>query len=161
LSGSGSLGASVTLISSRLTGFYKRGFPVLWFGIALVVASLSIHIGQPALLGPVALMVLIGYLFMRGLLFDLADKVYDAGDALMVKQGGREDRIPLDNVMNVNCTPFMNPPRVTLRLVRPGRLGANVSFVPAGPRALSPFAPNAIAEGLIERAYAARMRSAR
>jgi hypothetical protein len=149
----------MTLISSRLTGFYKRGFPVLWFGIlgaVLGVAFLSMKPAPPLLLLPIALMAVIGWLFMRAVLFDLADAVYDAGDALVVKQRGQEARIPLANVMNVSSTQCMNPPQLTLRLVEPGHLGANVSFIVGGRRTFNPFAPSPIAEALIERAYAAR-----
>ena len=32
--------------------------------------------------------------------------------------------------MNVGSMPFMNPPRVTLQLVRPGAFGEQVAFSP-------------------------------
>jgi hypothetical protein len=154
----------MTLISSRLTGFYKRGFPVLWFSIIaaiLGVAFLAAKPAPPLLLLPIALLAVIGWLFMRAVLFDLADAVHDAGDALVVKRSGQEERIPLANVMNVSSTQCMNPPRLTLRLVHPGRLGPYVSFISGGRRAFNPFAPSPIAEALIERAYAARTRATR
>ena len=62
--------------------------------------------------------------------------------------------------MNVSATAHMSPPRVTLRLVKPCTLGSSISFAPKATPALNPFAKNAVAEDLMERAYAARTRNA-
>lgn len=63
-------------------------------------------------------------------------------------------------VMNVSSTTLANPPRVTLRLIEPCELGANVSFSPKAPFSLNPLAKNAVAKGLIERAFHARSKLA-
>jgi len=63
--------------------------------------------------------------------------------------------------MNVSSTPLMNPPRVTLRLVKPSGLGTYISFSPKSSVFSFPFSlKNVVAERLMERAYAARTKSA-
>lgn len=151
-------------ISSRNTFFLKRIFPVLWFGIiALVlVAQLTLirHSDRPpppvVFLAP-AILLLIGYFILRRLVFDLADAVYDEGDALRVRFGSEEERIPLADIINISCTTLTNPPRVTLTLRNPGRFGKEVTFSPPQ-RFLGAFRANPLVAELIERVDAARRR---
>lgn len=151
-------------ISSRWTYFHKRIFPLLWFGfLALfVVVVLLAPRGQDPfepvfLLGPVA-MAVFGYFLMRSLIFDLVDEVVDAGDALIVRKAGEEARIALADIVNVDSTTLVNPPRITLTLRTPCRFGRKVAFLPPPHRRLwAPFAPNPIAEELVERVDRARL----
>jgi hypothetical protein len=150
-------------ISSRMTFFYKRIFPLVWFGFALVFLAGGIYAtlvgGRPPplpfLLMP-AIMLVIGYVVMRKLVFDLVDEVYDAGDALIVKNRGREERIALSDIMNVSYTTFSNPPRATLTLRGPGDGGREIIFCP--PVRFVPFAKSPIIGELIERIDSARRR---
>jgi hypothetical protein len=153
----------VTKISSKLTFANKRIFPILWFGsFAFVGGKLLVERTIPdqtiALL-PLAIMAVFGFIVMRFFVWDLADAVYDCGDHLLVRKGNREARIPLGDVMNVNSTTMSNPSRVTLRLVRPCPLGSIIVFSPKANRTLNPFAKNAVAENLLERAYSARTKN--
>jgi hypothetical protein len=93
---------------------------------------------------------------MKKLVWDLADEVYDCGDFLLVRKRDEEDRVPLSNVMNVNASTYVNPPRITLRLVTPGRFGNEIAFSPIAGFRLNPFAKNKIAEDLIVRVDRAR-----
>ena len=77
--------------------------------------------------------------------------------ALVVRNGSEEERIPLGNIMNVSASTNTNPPRITLRLVRPGRFGADVSFSPSSRISFNPFAKNPVAEDLIVRVDKARL----
>ena len=54
----------------------------------------------------------------------------------------------------------MNPPRITLRLVKSGRFGSEVSFLPVTGLRINRFAKNPIAEDLTVRAYEARTQRA-
>lgn len=103
-------------------------------------------------------MAVAGYVVMKKLIWDLADVVYDCGDYLIVRNRGQEDVVQLSNVMNVSATTYVNPPRITLRLVTPGRFGNEIAFSPETKFTLNPFAKNPIAEDLIVRAYEARTR---
>jgi hypothetical protein len=150
-------------ISSRYTFFLKRAFPVLWFGfLAIFVALLVAAPGTPLLLdlAAPALMAVVGFVLMKKLMWDLADEVLDGGDFLVVKHRGMEETIPLASIMNVNATMLVNPPRITLRLDAPGRFGNEVSFSPLRSFSLNPFARSAIADDLIVRVDAARLRRA-
>ena len=147
-------------ISSHLTFFSKWVVPLAWFGgLAFVMGQAMVTDSAEAdifaVLIPVVMIVL-GFLFFKTLLWDLADAVYDHGSYLQVRRGSVEDRISLDNVMNVSSTPMMNPPRVTLRLVKPCAFGTHVSFLPKSSLLSLGFSTPRIAEQLIERAYAAR-----
>jgi hypothetical protein len=152
-------------ISSGFTVVSKWVFPIFWFGFLAFFVGQTLLDGtakeDPAfLLGPL-FMAVVGFFVMRYLAWDLADSVHDCGSYLLVRRSGTEVRIPFENVMNVSSTVFVNPPRVTLRLIKPCDLGSDVSFSPRSSFSLNPFARNAVAEELIERAYAARTKSAR
>lgn len=149
-------------LSSRTTFWYKRVFPVIWFGfLALFIAvptfgSLTKGAAPPDLLFfivPVA-MAVFGYFVMKKFIFDLVDEVFDACDALLVKSGGRDDRIALSDIKNVNYTPMMSPPRVTLSLRKPSVFGDKVSF--CAPIQLIPLSNHPIIDELIDRIEAAR-----
>ncbi len=152
------------LLSSRWTFFYKRIFPLIWFGFLAigVIVALSVDRAHERfdpliLLGPVVMMG-VGYFIMRAFIFDLADEVVDAGDALVIRKSGNEVRIPLADIINVDCATFVNPPRITLTLRTPCRFGRKIAFSPPSQRLLrfNPFAPNPIGEELIDRVDRAR-----
>lgn len=152
-------------ISSRFTFINKWLFPIFWFGFLFffVIQSL-LHEPISADLLFIAvpvLMAVVGVFFFKALVWDLADAVYDQGTHLLVRRGGVEDRILFENIMNVSSTPFMNPPRITMRLVKPSVFGTNVSFSPkSSPLRFALLQSNPVAEKLIERAYAARTKHA-
>jgi hypothetical protein len=146
-------------ISSRSTFFTKRVFPILWFGfLGLFVAmflfkGFSGSVPIEALLGPL-FMAVFGYFLMKKLVFDLADEVLDAGDALIVRFGSEQERIPLSEIINVSYSYVQNPQRVTLTLRTPSQFGKEVSFSP--PARFLPLAKSPIVADLIERVDAAR-----
>jgi hypothetical protein len=147
-------------LSSQWTFFYKRMFPVIWFGfIALFVLLPWTNRRQtqgmplPVFIVPVV-MAVFGYLLFRRLLFDLVDEVWDDGHALIVRNGGVEQRIPLQTIINVGFSTMTRPERVTLRLREAGPLGADVTFMP--PARFMPFTRNPIIDELIERVDRAR-----
>ena len=154
-------------ISSRSTFFLKRLLPLLWLALLLVVvlastgaARLSGHAPPLALLlGAPLIVALFIYVLLRRLVLDLADAVFDEGDALRVRFGDEEERIPLANIINISFAGITNPPRATLTLREPCRFGREVTFAPIQPV----FGPllrtrNAIVSDLIERVDAARRR---
>jgi hypothetical protein len=150
----------MTRLSSRWTYFYKRVFPVMWFGfIALFVLLPWLNRHQaaalplPVFIAPVV-MGAFGYLLFRRLLFDLVDEMWDDGEALVARKGGVEQRIPLRTIINVGFSTMTRPERVTLRLREPGPLGQDVTFMP--PTRFSFLAHNPIIDQLIERVDLAR-----
>lgn len=152
-------------ISSRNTFFKKRVLPPLLFGVLAlgVVVPLVLTRGGPhappwpVFVAPAGVMVII-YAVLRKLVFDLADEVVDEGDALRVRFGDEEERIPLGEIINVSYSGITNPPRITLTLRTAGRFGREVSFSPQQ-GFLSPlFRPNPLVNDLIERVDAARRR---
>lgn len=150
-------------ISSRWTFFNKRVFPVIWYGlIAIFILTSGLLNGKDGgefkvmfLVMPI-LMAGFGYFLMKRLVFDLVDEAWDAGDYLILKNKGIEETVRLDNIMNVSSTMLVNPPRVTLTLRTPGRLGKEITFSP--PPSMNPFKKSPIVEELIQRVDAARNR---
>lgn len=150
-------------ISSKTTFVYKRLFPIFWFGILLLVSlggSVSgLKTGQfppvPFFVIP-AIMAVFGYFLMKKLVFDLVDEVWDAGDALVVRNRNQEERISLSDIINVSYTPLINPPRVTLSLRRSSIFGDKISF--GAPVRFTPFSTSPVIDELIQRIDAARRR---
>jgi hypothetical protein len=149
-------------ISSGSTAFYKRGFPLLWFGMIAVFLVMVVISGEaqqnPIVLMMPCFMVIVGWVVMKRFIWDLADEVQDGGDFLLVSYKGREERIDLANIMNVSVSTNVNPPRITLRLVNPGSFGREIVFSPVSGFTLNPLARNTIADDLIERVDRARVR---
>jgi len=141
--------------------FALKWFLPLVFIVAGAVAPAALWASNPErippaiFLGPL-LMLVIGFVVMKQLVWGLADEVRDGGDYLVVTKGRIEERIPLSNIMNVSASTMVNPPRIELRLVEPNRLGDRIVFSPARSGTLNPFARNAIAEDLIVRVDRAR-----
>ena len=108
-------------------------------------------------MAPLAVAVIF-YVVLRRLVFDLADEVVDEGDALRVRFGDEEERIPLAEIINLSYAGITNPPRLTLTLRTAGRFGREITFSPQQ-SFLSPlFRPNPLVKDLIERVDAARRR---
>ncbi len=151
---------TVKRISSRMTLFYKYGFPAIWFGFLAfsIVATLSQGIAgkDPLFLIIPCVMILVGTLIFKRLVWGVADLVLDGGDYLLVKSRGIEERIALSNIMNVGSSSYTNPPRITLRLISPGSLGQEVAFLPSLPFSINPFARNTVADDLIFRVHNAK-----
>lgn len=149
------------LVSSKMTFFNKRVFPVIWFGFLIVFIGVSLFSGaarNAASLAPVlivpALMIAFGYFIMKKLVFDLVDEVWDDGNSLVVKNRGQQQRVALSDIKNVNYSPFVNPPRVTLALRRPTVFGDQITF--GAPVTLVPFSTSPVIADLIERVDLAR-----
>lgn len=152
------------MMLKRITGpstfFYKWLFPLLFFGFLCLFVSIAFF-GPPArprlvFLVPPLLMLVFGYLLMRKLVWDLADEVWDGGDHLVVVLSGQRETVPLANIMNVSASTLINPPRITLRLIHPGRLGQEIIFSPPRNSLFNPFARNTVADDLTERVFRAR-----
>jgi hypothetical protein len=149
----------VTRISSRLTTFHKRIFPLIWLlgaGGALFVAGI-IDVSRFGLAnsgGNLVMAVVFGIAgyFMIGFrVWDLVDEVYDCDDYLLVKNRGLEEAIPLSSVMNVSTTLMTSYPRVTLRLTEPSSFGKEIAFWPAELFSVNPFSRSSIVDDLIIR----------
>jgi hypothetical protein len=148
-------------ISSKMTFFYKRIFPVVMLGFLLLFVTGSLATQRSANPPPVVFFFLvagfiavISFFLFRKLIFDLVDEVWDAGDALIVRNKGQEERILLPDIINIGYTQFVNPPRVTLWLRTPSRFGEKVAFCP--PVGFSPFAESPIVDELVRRVDDAR-----
>ena len=153
----------MTRISSGWTRFHKKIFPLFWFGsLAVFAANALVNSRDNQLWWPfIAWAILIagiGFYFWKKLTWALADEVLDGGDFLLVRKGGDEERVPLSTVMHVDAPSYLRPQRITLRLVKPGKFGSELSFALPSRFSFSPFSKHPIAEDLIVRVDRARRR---
>jgi hypothetical protein len=141
-------------ISSSATVFYKRVFPAIWFGfIGLIffgslVGALKDGSGFGSSLFPLG-MAAFGFIIMKIFVWDLVDEVWDDGDSLVVRNNGREARVDLLNIININHSIFTNPPRVSLTLRAPCEFGRIVKFSP--PKRFFRFSEHPVVAELVER----------
>ena len=151
-------------ISSKTTYFHKRIFPIFVIGFPLVIVTLVSWANRnsrnpvplPVFLIPAFIGAFFFFVFKK-LIFDLVDEVWDAGDMLVVRNKGQEDRILLSDIINVSYSQFVNPPRVTLMLRTPSLFGDKVSFSP--PASIFPLSSSPIVDELIRRVDGARRRT--
>lgn len=142
-------------LSSPWTVVWKRGFPLLWFGV-LAAVLMTLLLSGAAAEGPIVLMMLVpigmavfGYIFMKVMVFDLMDAVYDEGDSLLFVNKGKEVRVALTDIRNISYAKMMNPPRVTVSLRVDTEFGRDLTFTP--PRNFLAFGKNTDIEDLIDR----------
>jgi hypothetical protein len=140
-------------VSSKMTFFYKRVLPVIWFGVVLLFIAIGLLSKAPFLIVAL-LMAVFGYWAMKKMMFNLADAVLDAGDALVVRSGGQEERIALSDIKNVSYSPYMNPPLVTLSVRRQTVFGDTIAF--CAPGSIVPLWSSPVIHDLIDRIDAAR-----
>ena len=150
-------------LSSKMTFYYKRVSPILFFGVVLLMFGFGL---LPVLRDrqvstvtfPVVLLLLavFAYRFMKKSVFNLADEVLDAGNALVVRGGGQEERIALSDIKNVNYSPYMSPPQVTLSVRRHTVFGETIAF--CAPVSMFPLRSSAVIDDLIDRIDAARQK---
>lgn len=155
-------------LSAPSTRSCKRAFPLFWFGGLATVLTLSgaafidpgawVSSGQLVSFAFPFVLIGIGSLFIfRMLIADLVDEVWLDGNELSVKSRGRQARIALADVMNVNVTSMTSPRRITLMLRTGSSFGHDITFIPAGSsRFVSMFEPDPIATELIGRVDALR-----
>jgi len=139
----------------------ERIFPVLFFGVVAMLFLVGLFrvvdsdpiLYLPFVIVPV-LMGIFSYQYIKKFSFNLVDEVLDVGDALLVRSGGREERIALADITNVNYLPYGNPSQVSLSLRRPSVFGDTIVF--CGPTRFMPLSSDPIIEKLIHRIDAAR-----
>jgi hypothetical protein len=147
-------------LTSKSTFFFKRVFPIIWFGflgVFIVIPSLASGKGNgPAVMFFIMpiIMAIFGYFIMKKLVFDLVDKVYDEGPTLLFRNKGKEVRVNLKDIRNVSYSTMVSPHRVTLSIRYKTELGDELSFSP--PMSFIPFKKNPDIEELIDRIDRAR-----
>lgn len=149
-------------LSSKWTFFYKKVFPAFWFGMLVVMAAIGFWASSaPGRQAPPPgiflvipfIMAAVGGFIMKNLVFDLLDEVWDEGDHLILVKGDIRETVPLSNIINVSETYMANPPRVTLLLREPCRLGREVVFSPVRGFQWNVFKRNPIAQELLQRVH--------
>jgi hypothetical protein len=144
------------LVSSKMTFFFKRVLPLMWcFGILLfVIVSASYDIEASTLALLIAAMIIFVFAFWLRV-SNLADEVVDAGNALVVRSGGQEERIALSDIKDIKYSPLtLGPARVRLSLRRHTVFGDAVAF--CAPVSMVPFWESPVIHDLIDRVDAAR-----
>ena len=130
----------------------------MWFAFLafVLVGSLSAGVSEYSfifLIVPI-MMAVFGYVLFKRLVWDLADEVYDNGDELIFRKGGKEQRVPLREIINIDYSHMSSPERVVVHVRSGGPLGKKLAF--SLPIRFNPFARSPIVRELIERVDRAR-----
>jgi len=152
-------------LSSNWTFFNKRIFPVIWFGslgvFTLILSAVLILGPQDSLPPNIAaffaapvVMGVFGFVVLKWQVWRLVDRVLDCGSYLLVQNGDIEEKVHLNNIINVSVSDFTAPQRITLLLKNESKLGTEISFCP--PVQFNPFARCVVADDLIARTVKAR-----
>jgi hypothetical protein len=139
--GTGAFG--MTRISSPSTVSYKRFYSALYVGLPLTGVlylglTLHSHHAPPNVIMPFLglplLLSVFGYWAMTRVL-KVADEVLDAGNALLVRRGGQEERIAFSDIKTVSYEPGgKTPANITLSTRLPTVFGSDriTFFAPQG-----------------------------
>ena len=144
-------------LSSRVTWFYKWGFPALWFGFLGVACWTGARHGAGVFLAPLpVLFALLGLFEFRKVQWRCADRVDDDGEFLLVRRHGRQHRLPLFELDDASFE--VRRPCGHIRLVLHGEtpLGKQILFIPTTTFWRNPFARHWLVEELASRAARAR-----
>ncbi len=151
--------SNMKILSSKKTFLFKKIFPVFWFGFLFVFLAVGFYdsknVDLAFMIMPFVMMIF-GFFLFKKVIWGLADEVRDCGEHLIVIRNGVEERIMLADIFNVSMSQFTNPPRISMRLRIPGKLGDEVEFMPVQEFRLNLFARNEIAEDLMKRTDLAR-----
>ncbi len=147
------------------TLFYKKVVPVAW--AAFVVALVGLTLWRlataapdfsPLELVPLMLVGVIAFAWTRLVAAGLVDEVLDGGDHLVVRQGGREQRVALAEIEVVKESRLIKqPPQIELVLTHPGSFGRVIAFVPTG-YSITPLIKSPLFYELQQRIAVARRR---
>jgi hypothetical protein len=138
----------------------------VWFGAAgilVVVATPAIvngslaQDGGSALGGLCALAALLFLGLWRARIHALADQVLDCGEYLEVRRGQIRENIPFASIRGVSGSSFASFGRLTIRLITPTRLGAEIDFMPHAHLWSNPQEIHRFAAALTARANRARV----
>lgn len=127
----------MTKISSQLTFFYKKIFPLLFIGGCIFFLftaltspeSIKNDSSLPVWVFPLFMFGILTMLFIK-FLHPLADEVYEDGYNIWIKRGKIEIKIPFENIQNINHEKSSKPNRVTLSCRNVTQLGNEISFLP-------------------------------
>jgi hypothetical protein len=143
---------------SGSTFYFKKLFPSIWFGFLafFLITSLAAGAANESLMFLVVpvFMAVFGFFFFKKKLWDLADEVYDEGESLLFRKGGKEQRVQLKDIINISYAQMNSPERVVLQVRSDGAIGKELAFNP--PMRFNPFSKNPIITELIERVDRAR-----
>jgi len=104
------------------------------------------------------IMAIFVYKLFKNMVWDLVDEVYDNGEELVFRNGSKEQRVPLRDIINVSYSRMSSPERVEVLVRNGGPLGRELVFTPqhASQSMWNPFARSPIVDDLIKRVDRAR-----
>jgi hypothetical protein len=151
------------IISFRNAALFKRGILLSAVSVLACVAAPSAVDGSlfrepiPSVGALCMLSAFFVYLLLKTQVHRLADEVIDCGDYLEVRRGNIREHVVLANIAAVNVS-GSGLHRITLRLVKPIKLGAQIDFLPQAGLWSNPQAIHRLALHLNDRAAQARAR---
>jgi len=140
-----------TFLFKKVLPFLLIAWPVFTIGLDGTYEEGAQELAVPVLVAAAACGLVFWYMC------HFADEVLDQGDHLLVSRRGKQDRVSMSEIMNVDSnTTVAAVPVITLHLAKPGKFGPEIVFLPVTKFALRFGGKNAVAEQLIERTYRSR-----
>ena len=133
------------------TTYFKKIFPIFWFGFLafFLVSGILTGIESPMFIIVPFVMSVMGYFLFKKLVWDLADEVYDKGDELLFRKGNKEQRVKLKDIINIDYSHMNSPERVVVHVRTSGKIGNELAF--SLPVRFNPFSKSPLVRELIER----------
>ena len=119
-------------LSSSLTIWWYKRWGLLLIGAAFLVGTAALAISAargtmasgwlivPPILAPLV------WIYLRRFVLPLADEVFDAGDALLVRRGPQTSHVAFGDITSIDYSLIFDPPRITVRTVA----AAEFTFMP-------------------------------
>jgi len=138
---------------SGSTFYFKKLFPSVWFGflaVFIISAASSGAMNESFMFMVVpTFMAIFGFIFFKKVLWDLADEVYDQGESLLFRKGGKEQKIYLKDIINISHAQMQSPERVVVQFRSEGAIGKELVF--NLPMRFNLFSKSPIVSDLIDR----------
>ncbi len=143
---------------SGSTLYYKKIFPIIWFGFLAAFFAIDLVSGYELKSGTYllipAVLAVFSYSLFKKIFWSLVDEVYDDGDSLLFKKGKNEQRVDLKDIVNIVHTRMSSPERVAIKTNNDGPIGKDLTFIL--PFRFNPFSKNPTVTELIDRIDSAR-----
>ena len=142
---------------SGSTFIFKRLFPFVWFAILGFFFLSSLMSGSykkdPAMLIFMIAMCAFGYFVIKRIVGDIVDEAYDNGHELVFRNKGKETRVSLKDITNIDYNHMHNPPKVRIYIRKGVLKETKIVFSPPG---AGLFNKHPLVSDLIDRVYIAR-----
>jgi len=120
--------------SDSVTGLAKAFFavPFLMLLFMILMSTIGVIVGRDIFytpLIPLAVLIIISWLYVK-FVWNLADEVFDEGDAFLIKRGKIAERVFLSEILFLNNRIYDRVPKIGIETMKSFEFGFKIYFVP-------------------------------